>query len=99
MANTFFPVVSTFVNATAGYHPQNTDYKVSIGYEINDGDSNCLVFKIQICYDGKISGRRSPSFPIDSPDWTNIKSAMDKIKIFYDNQSAPTLSKLRNCII
>ena len=81
MANTFFPVVSTFVNATAGYHPQNTDYKVSIGYEINDGDS------------------RSPSFPIDSPDWTNIKSAMDKIKIFYDNQSAPTLSKLRNCII
>lgn len=103
MANTFFPIVSTFVPASTGYnpqgsdyHPPNTDYKVSIGYEINDGNSDCLVFKVQIRYDGKISGRRSPSFPILSSDWDEVKKAMDKVKDFYDKQHNKLL---RNCII
>ena len=103
MANTFFPVVSTFVKADSGYnslgqdyHPVNTEYKVSIGYEIQDGNSDCLVFKVQICYDGKISGRRSPSFPILSSDWNRVKIAMDQVKDFYDKQ---TNKALRNCII
>lgn len=30
------------------YHPENTEYKVSIGYEIEDGNSECLVSKVQI---------------------------------------------------
>lgn len=96
MANTFFPVVSTFVKATAGYHPENTDYKVSIGYEINDGDENCLVSKVQIRYDGKISGRRSASFPYGSNDWNEVKKAMEKVEEFYEKQ---TIKTLRNCII
>lgn len=103
MANTFFPVVSTFVEASTGYnlsgtdyHPENTDYKVSIGYEILDGDDNCLVQKIQIRYDGKIAGRRSASFPIKSNDWKNVKEAMDRVEAFYAKQ---TNKSLRNCII
>ncbi len=103
MANTFFPVVSTFVKASTGYnptgndyHPKNTDYKVSIGYEIQDGNSDFLVFKIQIRYDGKISGRRSPSFPVLSSDWDEVKKAMDRVKDFYDKQNNKSL---RNCII
>lgn len=89
MANTFFPVVSTFVKAKTGYsnnedyHPEKTEYKVSIGYEIDD----CLVFKVQMCYDGKISGRRSPSFPLLSSDWNDVKKAMDKVRDFYNRQS------------
>lgn len=103
MANTFFPIVSTFVKADTGYnangndyHPQNTEYKVSIGYEIEDGNKDNLVFKVQICYDGKISGRRSPSFPVLSSDWSKVKKAMDQVKDFYDKQNN---ASLRNCII
>lgn len=103
MANTFFPIVSTFVSADTGYntsgndyHPQNTEYKVSIGYEIEDGNKDNLVFKVQICYDGKISGRRSPSFPVLSSDWCKVKKAMDQVKDFYDKQNNQSL---RNCII
>ncbi|MBV4450624.1 hypothetical protein KM792_13310 [Clostridium tyrobutyricum] len=103
MANTFFPVVSTFVEAETGYnpgrkehHPQNTDYKVSIGYEITDGDEDRLVCKVQIRYDGKIAGRRSPSFPLKSNDWDRVKEAMDRVKEFYEKQ---TNKNLRNCII
>ncbi|QBP43162.1 hypothetical protein [Paenisporosarcina antarctica] len=103
MANTFFPVVSTIVEASTGYnqlgkdyHPQNTDYKISIGYEITDGDDNCLVQKVQIRYDGKIVGRRSASFPIKSNDWENVKVAMDRVEAFYIQQ---TNKSLRNCII
>lgn len=103
MANTFFPVVSTFVKASTGYnpqgenyHPENTDYKVSIGYEITDGDEDCFVYKVQIRYDGKIAGRRSPSFPLKSSDWDEVKDAMDRVKDFYVKQ---TNKSLRNCII
>ena len=103
MANTFFPIVSTFVKANTGYnpdgedyHPNNTDYKVSIGYETEDGNIDCLVFKVQIRYDGKIAGRKSPSFPVLSSDWKEIVKAMDKVKDFYDKQ---TNHALRNCII
>lgn len=96
MANTFFPVVSTFVEANTDYHPENTDYKVSIGYEIKDGDDNCLVQKIQIRYDGKIAGRRSASFPINSNDWKDVKEAMERVEAFYAKQ---TNKALRNCII
>lgn len=96
MANTFFPVVSTFVEANPEYHPENTDYKVSIGYEITDGDDNCLVQKIQIRYEGKIAGRRSASFPLKSKDWEEVKKAMDRVDAFYAKQ---TNKALRNCII
>lgn len=103
MANTFFPAVSTFVKASTGYnasgndyHPANTEYKVSIGYEINDGDDDCLVMKVQICYDGKIAGRRSASFPFGSDDWNNVKQAMDQVEAFYLKQKNKAL---RNCII
>ena len=103
MANTFFPVVSTFVKADTGYntngndyHPQNTEYKVSIGYEVVDGNGDNLVFKVQMCYNGKISGRRSPSFPVSSSDWNNVQKAMEKVKDFYNKQANPAL---RNCII
>lgn len=96
MANTFFPIVSTFVKASSGYHPENTDYKVSIGYEITDGDENCLVQKVQIRYDGKIAGRRSASFPFKSKDWEAVKKAMDEVEVFYGKQ---TNKALRNCII
>lgn len=103
MATTFFPVVSTMVKASKGYnisgndyHPENTEYKVSIGYENNDGDENCLVRKVQICYDGKISGRRSPSFPFVNDDWNRVKHAMDQVEAFYASQNNKAL---RNCII
>lgn len=50
-----FSIVSTFVKASTAYnsmvedyHPENTEYKVSIGYEIEDGNSECLVSKVQI---------------------------------------------------
>jgi hypothetical protein len=103
MANTFFPIVSTYVKAETGYnpqgqdyHPPNTDYKVSVGYEIQDGIPDNLVYKVQIRYDGKIAGRRSPSFPVKSADWDNVNEAMERVKDFCNKQTNPAL---RNCII
>jgi hypothetical protein len=78
MSKIFFPSRSTMVEASPP-HPGNTMYKVSKGIE-HWGDTSCEVIKIQMVYDGKVSGRRSPSFPIDqngkSKDFEKIKDVI-----------------------
>lgn len=77
MAVTYYPIKSTYVNASPP-HPENTQYKISIGLE-KWGDKNILVSKVQIVYDGKVSGRKSPSYPIGSSDYKIVYDELNKL--------------------
>lgn len=72
MAKTFFPHAdkTALVEASAP-HPENTQYKVSIGTEVW-GEQNHEVTKIQMVYDGAVAGRRSPSFPLGTDDLQRV---------------------------
>lgn len=63
-----------FVDASSP-HPPNTRYRVAIGHELWP-DKAPRVLKIQMEYDGVISGRRSPSFPIGTDDAERVLQAM-----------------------
>ncbi|MBU3145606.1 hypothetical protein [Clostridium sp. CF012] len=79
MAKVFYPRDCIMVPATCSPipngHPPNTEYKVAYG----DEDWNGIfikVYKVQMVYDGKISGRRSPSFPVGTEDCILVNEAM-----------------------
>jgi len=75
---TFHPRNSVYVPASAP-HPSNTQYKVSIGVEMWGCDP-VEVIKIQMVYDGKVEGRKSPSYPINTKDWLNVHEAIISLK-------------------
>jgi hypothetical protein len=77
MARTFFP--EKFIDVPASPpHPPNTLYRVSIGSE-QWGDVFTQVIKIQMVYDGVVSGRKSPSYPVGSNDFELVNSAVKDI--------------------
>lgn len=82
MARTFFPEKSIDVQASPP-HPPNTLYRVSIGSE-QWGDVFTKVIKIQMVYDGVVSGRRSPSYPVNSNDFYLVSDAFNKLKDIKD---------------
>ena len=79
MAKTFFPDAGkvAFVTASAP-HPENTQYKVSIGLEDWGGQMN-PVLKVQMVYDGEVAGRRSPSFPIGTDDLQRVMAKAQEL--------------------
>lgn len=77
MAKVFFPKMFVMVPASHP-HPPNTQYKVSIGEENWDGQ-NHKVFKVQMVYNGEIAGRRSPSYPVGTDDYTRVQVAINTL--------------------
>lgn len=77
MAKTFYPKFYVMVAASAP-HPNNTEYKVSIGEEWWD-DKAHQVLKVQMVYDGEIAGRRSPSYPLGSDDFQRVQVAVNTL--------------------
>ena len=79
MAKTFFPDAEkvAFVSASAP-HPENTQYKVSIGLEDWNGQMH-RVLKVQMVYNGEIAGRRSPSFPIGTDDMQRVMAKSQEL--------------------
>lgn len=71
---TFFPEKSTRILASSPY-PPNTYYIVSIGYEMWD-NTPTKVIKVQMELNGKLSGKRSPSYPVDTDDVVKVKEAI-----------------------
>jgi len=72
-AETFFPELSEIVPASPP-HPSGTSYSISIGLE--QWESNFIpVVKIQMAYDGEVSGR-SPSFPLGADDHKRVNKAI-----------------------
>lgn len=76
MAQTFFPKVSVRIPASPPH--ENAEYVISIGTEMW-GFEPQQVIKVQMAYDGKISGRRSPSYPVGTEDYTRVNAEIEKL--------------------
>lgn len=77
MSKIFFPRVHKLIPASKP-HPSNTHYKVSLGMEDWQG-THVEVVKVQMVYNGVVSGRRSPSYPIGTDDYTRVTKAIDEL--------------------
>lgn len=77
MAKTFFPELTEHVEASPP-HPNNTQYRVSIGVEDWEG-SFVPVAKIQMVYQGVVAGRKSPSYPIGTSDFHIVNKTLEKL--------------------
>lgn len=77
MAKVYFPDAAIMVVASPP-HPPNTQYRVSIGTE-TWGGTNHRVIKVHMVFEGKVADRRTPSYPIGSPDYTRVGDAIRKL--------------------
>lgn len=75
---TFYPRNTVIIPASAP-HPYNTEYKISVGDEEWEGGVFHSVIKVQMMYDGKVAGRRSPSYPIESDDYNRVFDAIQSL--------------------
>jgi hypothetical protein len=83
VAKVFHPLsrMIVFVEATCGpnAHPKGTKYRIAIGNEVWES-GNPLVLKIQMVYEGSgVQGRRSPSFPLGSDDFSRVQEGANKL--------------------
>lgn len=74
---TFFPKKFVFIPASLPHAP-NTEYKVSIGEE-DWGGEHVTVIKVQMVYNGVVSGRKSPSYPVGTDDYSRVNKAIEKL--------------------
>lgn len=74
----FYPIRSIVVPASPP-HEGNPSYVVSYGLEHWEAET-AYVYKVQMAYDGRISGRKSPSFPEGTADADNICAALQALK-------------------
>jgi len=72
---TFYPRKSIMIDASSP-HPVNTQYKISIGDEEWENGFFCKVVKVQMVYDGKVAGRKSPSYPVGTDDYKKVSEAI-----------------------
>jgi hypothetical protein len=80
MAKTFFPHSDKDIFEPASKpHPEGTQYKISTGLETWD-NGNHEVVKIQMVYNGKVAGRRSPSYPVGTDDFVRVMEAARKLQ-------------------
>lgn len=78
MARKFYPRTTKYITASDP-HAEGTEYKVSVGdEEWGDGTFRSVV-KVQMVYDGKVAGRMSPSYPVESQDWLSVQSAIAEV--------------------
>lgn len=76
---TFHPFIYEDVPASSPPHAENTVYRVSIGIEYwEQGPEE--VAKVQMVYDGVVSGRRSPSFPSGTDDFARVVDAIGRLE-------------------
>jgi hypothetical protein len=86
MAKVFYPQVTEYIDASCPPHPPKTRYKISIGQEDWDG-TFVTVSKVQMEYDGVVSGRRSPSFPMGTDDAKKVNKKIEEmIEVFEMNK-------------
>ena len=77
MSKTFFPELYELIPASEPYSP-GTEYKVSVGLEKWD-DQYVPVTKVQMVFDGTISGAKSPSYPLGAEDHLKVARAVDRL--------------------
>jgi len=79
---TFYPQKSKDIEASPP-HPKGTSYKVSVGLEDwGDGEFK-PVSKVQISYDGVVSGRKCPSYPVGTDDQERVHNCVCELTAEY----------------
>lgn len=78
MAKTYFADSSKTIRIPASAPHHNAEYVISVGDEIWEDGAHKVV-KVQMAYGGKISGRRSPSYPIGTDDYLRVHEAIKKL--------------------
>lgn len=81
MSRVFYPKYSRRIPASKP-HPEGTEYYVAVGEEDWDGEFH-TVTKVQMMYNGKIAGRKSPSYPINSGDSIQVAAAITVLEEQY----------------
>src|SRR5947207_14930390 len=71
---TFEPDVYEDVQASPP-HPPTTKYRVAIGREYW-GEQVAKVEKVQMVHNGRVSGRRAPSYPAGSDDYRRVMDVL-----------------------
>jgi hypothetical protein len=74
----FYPIRSINVPASPP-HEGDPSYVVSYGVEHWD-DATVYVYKVQMAYGGRVSGRKSPSFPDGTDDAERVAAALAQLK-------------------
>ena len=80
MAKTFFPKATVKVKASPPH--KDAEYVVTVGTEMWDAVPQ-KVIKVQMAYEGKISGRRSPSYPYGTNDFERVNDAIKQLLADY----------------
>ena len=75
---------------TSKMHVDTAKYYVAIGMEQWEESGGNLVIKVMMEYDGKLTGRMAPSYPITqsdiySEDWERVCEAVEAVKKAYKN--------------
>jgi hypothetical protein len=79
MPQTYFPTVGRSIDVPASPpHAPGTTYRVSFGHE-QWIDGSYPVGKVQMVYNGVVSGRRSPSFPEGTDDYFRVLNAFSTL--------------------
>lgn len=71
-------------------HPPGTEYKVSVGEEDWDGTFR-TVLKVQMVYNGAVSGRRAPSYPLGTDDFERVQTAARNLLARYQQEGVGRL--------
>jgi hypothetical protein len=85
MPRTFYPQKSKDIEASAP-HPEGTSYKVSVGLEDWGDGKFKSVAKIQMSYDGIVSGRKCPSYPVGSDDQEKVHNCVNELTAEYNKE-------------
>lgn len=80
MPKIYHPFIYEDVDASPPHDPL-TQYRVSFGIEYWDDEQPQEVAKIQMVYDGVVSGRRSPSFPAGTNDVARCVEAFKRLYV------------------
>ncbi len=75
---TFYPRNAIQIPASKP-HPDGTVYRISIGDEEWDGGVFHSVIKVQMMYNGKVAGRKSPSYPVGTDDYKRVSEAIQQL--------------------
>jgi hypothetical protein len=78
MAKTYFANKKAMIRIPASPPHKNAEYVISVGDEVWE-DGFHRVAKVQMAYDGKISGRRSPSYPVGTDDYKRVHEALKSL--------------------
>lgn len=78
MPRSYFPRDAIFITASLP-HPRGTEYVVSIGDEKWSNNTFVHVIKIQMAYEGRIEGRKAPSYPTGTDDFERVVRAIQTL--------------------